>query len=69
MFNMIDLLKIDPAGDDTVNYVPSASGWWSRAKGFIDIENDQAIRTAASSTLMGAYYVTNDGELYDKRRR
>ncbi|MFE5321546.1 cadherin-like beta sandwich domain-containing protein [Paenibacillus sp. NPDC056579] len=67
MFNMIDLLKIDPAGDDTVNYVPSVSGWWSRAKGFIDIENDQAIRTAASSTLMGAYYVTNDGELYDKR--
>ncbi len=67
MFNMIDLLKIDPAGDDTVDYVPNPSGWWSRAKGFIDIENDQAIRTAASSTLMGAYYVTNDEELYDKR--
>lgn len=67
MFNMIDLLKIDPAGDDSVDYVPSASGWWSRAKGFIDIENDQSIRTAASSVLLGAYYLTDDSELYDKR--
>lgn len=67
MYNMIDLLKIEPQGDDSVNYVPSQSGWWNRAKGFIDIENQDSIRTAASSILLGAYYLTGDDQLYNTR--
>ncbi|MGG1554219.1 cadherin-like beta sandwich domain-containing protein [Paenibacillus ferrarius] len=67
MYNMIDLIKINPQGDDSVNYVPSLSGWWNRAKGFVDIENQDSIRTAASSVLLGAYKLTGDDELYETR--
>ncbi|MDR6878821.1 cadherin-like beta sandwich domain-containing protein [Bacillus sp. 3255] len=67
MYNMIELLKIEPQGDDSVDYVPSQSGWWNRAKGFVDIENQDAIRTAASSVLLGAYYLTGDDQLYETR--
>lgn len=67
MFNMIDLVKVEPEGDDSVNFVPSLSGWWNRAKGFIDIENQDSIRSATSSVLMGAYYMTGDDQLYDTR--
>ncbi|WP_405174164.1 hypothetical protein MHI27_15970 [Paenibacillus sp. FSL H8-0261] len=67
MFNMIDLLKIEPQGDDSVDYVPSPSGWWSRAKGFIDIENEDSIRTSSNAVLLGAYYLTGDDQLYDTR--
>jgi hypothetical protein len=67
MFNMIDLLKIEPQGDDSVHYVPSPSGWWSRAKGFIDIENEDAVRTTSNGVLLGAYYLTGDDGLYDTR--
>ncbi|MFE5323767.1 hypothetical protein ACFQ88_34320 [Paenibacillus sp. NPDC056579] len=67
MFNMIDLLKIEPQGDDSADYVPSPSGWWSRAKGFIDIENEDAVRTTSNGVLLGAYYVTGDDQLYDTR--
>ncbi|GAA3400997.1 cadherin-like beta sandwich domain-containing protein [Paenibacillus hodogayensis] len=67
MYNMIDLLKIDPEGDDSVDFVPSLSGWWSRAKGFMDIENPDAIRTAAGPVMLGAYYMTGDDELYENR--
>ncbi|WP_158289343.1 cadherin-like beta sandwich domain-containing protein [Paenibacillus flagellatus] len=67
MFNMIDLLAIEPDRDDSVDFVPSLSGWWSRAKGFVDIENQDAVRNAASSVLLGAYYLTGDDRLYDSR--
>ncbi|KQX51669.1 golvesin C-terminal-like domain-containing protein [Paenibacillus sp. Root444D2] len=67
MFNMIDLLKIEPQGDDSVNYVPSPSGWWNRAKGFIDIENEDSVRTTSNAALLGAYYLTGDDQLYDTR--
>ena len=67
MYNMIDLIKIQPEGDDSVDFVPSQSGWWNRAKGFIDIENQDSIRTSASSLLLGAYYLTGDDELYETR--
>lgn len=67
MFNMIDLLKIEPQGDDSVDYVPSPSGWWSRAKGFIDIENEDSVRTSSNAVLLGAYYLTGDDQLYDTR--
>lgn len=67
MFNMIDLLKVEPQGDDSAEYVPSPSGWWSRAKGFIDIENEDAVRTSSNGVLMSAYYLTGDDALYDSR--
>ncbi|MBB6731252.1 hypothetical protein [Cohnella zeiphila] len=67
MFNMIDLMKVEPQGDDSVNYVPSPSGWWGRAKGFIDIENEDAVRTSSDGVLMSAYYLTGDDDLYDTR--
>lgn len=67
MFNMIELIKTEPPGDDSIDYVPSESGWWNRAKGFIDIENEDAVRTTTSGVLLGAYYLTGDSELYDTR--
>ncbi|MEK3913783.1 hypothetical protein NSU08_21350 [Paenibacillus sp. FSL H7-0331] len=67
MFNMIDLIKMQPQGDDSVDYVPSPSGWWSRAKGFIDIENEDSVRTTSNAVLLGAYYLTGDDQLYDTR--
>lgn len=67
MFNMIDLIKMDPQGDDSVNYVPSPSGWWSRAKGFMDIENEDVVRTTTNGVLLSAYYLTGDNQLYDTR--
>jgi hypothetical protein len=67
MFNMIDLLKIEPEGDDSVDFVPSPSGWWNRAKNFVDIENQDSVRNASSAVMLGAYYMTGDDELYDKR--
>ncbi|MEK8129127.1 hypothetical protein WMW72_14575 [Paenibacillus filicis] len=67
MFNMIDLLKIEPDGDDSVQYVPSPSGWWSRAKSFIDIENEDSVRATSNGVLLSAYYLTGDDDLYDSR--
>ncbi|MGS2616290.1 hypothetical protein ACVCAH_17455 [Micromonospora sp. LZ34] len=65
--NLIDLMKAGPGSDDQVDYQGSPSGWWSRAKGFIDIENDQAVRATTTSVLLGAYQLTGDDELYETR--
>ncbi|MEV4545690.1 hypothetical protein [Micromonospora echinaurantiaca] len=65
--NLIDLLKAGPDTDDPVDYQGSPSGWWSRAKGFIDIENDQAVRATTTAVLLGAYQLTGDDELYETR--
>ena len=65
--NLIDLLKTGPDAGDEVDYRASPSGWWSRAKGFIDIENDQAVRATTTSVLLGAYQLTGDDELYETR--
>ncbi|MEU8299014.1 hypothetical protein AB0C04_17225 [Micromonospora sp. NPDC048909] len=65
--NLIDLMKAGPTADDRVDYQGSPSGWWSRAKGFIDIENDQAVRATTTSVLLGAYQLTGDDELYETR--
>ncbi|MET8311162.1 hypothetical protein [Micromonospora sp. NPDC005173] len=65
--NLIDLMKAGPDTDDQVDYQGSPSGWWSRAKGFIDIENDQAVRATTTGVLLGAYQLTGDDELYDTR--
>lgn len=69
IYNMIDLLMVEPDADDSTNFVPSFSGWWNRAKGFVDIENDQAVRTPTAGVLLSAYYLTGNDELYHKRAR
>ncbi|WP_154792148.1 NEW3 domain-containing protein [Occultella kanbiaonis] len=55
--NMLDLVAVEPDGDDSVDFVPSVSGWWNRAKGFANIEADQQTRTATSSVLASAALV------------
>ncbi|MER7443833.1 NEW3 domain-containing protein [Micromonospora avicenniae] len=67
--NLVDLAMKDSDADDSETYQRSLSGWWDRAKGFVDTENDRAVRTATSGVLLGAYYLTGDRELYDKRAR
>ncbi|KRC61624.1 hypothetical protein ASE14_12340 [Agromyces sp. Root81] len=68
---MTELIAIEPDGDDSVDYIPSYSGWWNRAKGFVDVENEDAVRTAASGVLLSAHYLTDTagGTLYDRRAR
>ncbi|SEF18239.1 NEW3 domain-containing protein [Jiangella alba] len=67
--NLIDLVMDEGDGDDSESFVPSYSGWWNRAKGFVDIENDQAVRTAIAGVLLSAYYLTGDDALYERRAR
>ncbi|GAA5185283.1 hypothetical protein GCM10023322_28810 [Rugosimonospora acidiphila] len=69
MFNLIDLAMRGPDGDDSTTFVPSPSGWWNRAKGFIDVENDQAVRTATAGVLLSAYLLTGDEDIYQQRAR
>ncbi len=68
---MTELIAIEPDGDDSVDYIPSYSGWWNRAKGFVDVENEDAVRTAASGVLLSAHYLTGTAAstLYDRRAR
>lgn len=68
---MTELIAIEPDGDDSVDYIPSYSGWWNRAKGFVDVENEDAVRTAASGVLLSAHYLTGtaDSTLYERRAR
>lgn len=67
MYNLIDLMMLDSGLDDSVDFRPSPSGWWSRAKGFIDIENPQSVRVTAASVLLEAYLLTGDDDVYDRR--
>ncbi|SDU57262.1 golvesin C-terminal-like domain-containing protein [Jiangella alkaliphila] len=67
--HLIDLLMVEPDGDDSESFVPSFSGWWNRAKGFVDIENDQAVRTPIAGVLLSAYHLTGDDALYERRAR
>jgi hypothetical protein len=69
VFNLVDLLAVEPPADDADDYQASPSGWWSRAKGFIDIENDQTVRTTTTAVLLSAAYLTDDMDLYDRRAR
>ncbi|PSL05948.1 hypothetical protein CLV30_103100 [Haloactinopolyspora alba] len=69
-FNLIDLVmrepdQVDPQG----GFVPSPSGWWERAKGFVDIENDQTVVISHAAVLMSAYRLTGDDAIYDRRAR
>ncbi|QOR71541.1 hypothetical protein IM660_04420 [Ruania alkalisoli] len=52
--NIMDLIAIEPDGDDSVDFVPSVSGWWNRGKGFANIEGDQQVRTSTASVVLSA---------------
>ncbi|MBZ2196777.1 golvesin C-terminal-like domain-containing protein [Occultella gossypii] len=71
--NLIDLVGLEPDGDDSVDFVPSFSGWWSRAKSFCNIEHDQQTRTSTSSVLLSANLIATAGEqatmFWDRRAR
>jgi hypothetical protein len=69
MYELIDLIMVEPEGDDSVEYVRSYSGWWNRAKGFVDIENIEAVRTTSTSVLLEAYYLRGEDEVYERRAR
>lgn len=68
---MTALIAVEPDGDDSIDYIPSYSGWWNRAKGFVDVENEDAVRAAASGVVLAAHYLTGttDSTLYDRRAR
>ncbi|MEU4017313.1 hypothetical protein AB0E56_18810 [Microbacterium sp. NPDC028030] len=68
---MAALIAVEPNGDDSVDYIPSHSGWWNRAKGFVDVENEDAVRAAASGVVLAAHYLTGtaDSTLYERRAR
>ncbi len=69
VLNLIDLVAIDPKREDSVDFQGSPSGWWSRAKGWIDIENDQTVRSTTAGVLLSAAYLTDDMGLYERRAR
>lgn len=69
VLNLVDLLAIDPVADDSVDYQGTPSGWWSRAKNFIDIENVGTVRSTTAGVLLSAAYLTDDPELYERRAR
>ena len=69
VLNLVDLLATDPPEDDSVSYQGSPSGWWSRAKNWIDIENKQTVRSTTAGVMLSAAYLLDDPELYDRRAR
>ncbi|SEE94200.1 hypothetical protein [Ruania alba] len=69
-FNLIDLVTREPDHvDPEGSFVPSPSGWWERAKGFVDIENDQTVVISHAAVLMSAYRLTGEEGIYDRRAR
>lgn len=70
--NMVDLIRDGTDEDDTETFRPSFSGWWSRGKGFADIEGDQKVKAAAAGAVLSAHYLTStpdDQGLWDERAR
>jgi hypothetical protein len=66
--NLAELMMVDPDGDDSETFVPSWSGWWNRAKGIIDVENDQAVRiSGAAIALMAHRILGTDLSMYRSR--
>ncbi|MBZ2196765.1 golvesin C-terminal-like domain-containing protein [Occultella gossypii] len=69
---MLDLAVVEPASEDSEDFVPSFSGWWSRAKGFMNVEITDDIRVAAGGVLQSAHLLTStadDAPLYEHRAR
>jgi hypothetical protein len=69
MYNLIDLVMVEPDGDGTGDFAPSPSGWWERAKGFGDPENYPTVRQATAGVMLSAYLLTGDHQVYDRRAR
>ncbi|MBZ2197183.1 golvesin C-terminal-like domain-containing protein [Occultella gossypii] len=71
--NLVDLIRVQPDGDDSEEFLRSFSGWWSRAKGFVDPENEFSVRITTASVLLTAFYLTahpdEADDFYDKRVR
>lgn len=75
MYNLIDLVLDGPdktssneqAASDIAGFTSSPSGWWPRARGFANIEEDHAVRTATAGVLLSAYQLTQTPNLYEKR--
>ena len=71
--NILRLVNVEPDGDDSESFIPSFSGWWNRAKGFVDVENDKAVRAAVTGVLLSAQYLLSTPEqadwIYDHRAR
>ncbi|CAM3602053.1 NEW3 domain-containing protein [Occultella aeris] len=71
--NIMDLVAIEPDGDDSVDFIPSVSGWWNRDKGFANIEADQNVRTSVASVLLSANLLASRpeaaGDFWQRRAR
>lgn len=70
--NLVDLVAAEPPGDDAEGFSPSFSGWWSRNKGFVDVEQRQKVKAATAGVLLSAHYLTSppdDDSLYTSRAR
>ncbi|CAM3329500.1 NEW3 domain-containing protein [Occultella aeris] len=69
---MLDLAVVEPATGDSEDFVPSFSGWWSRAKGFMNVEITDDVRVAVGGVLQSAHLLTattDDAPLYAGRAR
>ena len=67
--NLWDLTLVD-AGDEAdtdAAFTPSFSGWWPKAKGFVDVEQDQRVQTTTAAVFHGAYLLGAPEELYGAR--
>ncbi|TWD79301.1 alpha-galactosidase-like protein [Kribbella amoyensis] len=69
VFNLLDLIKVEPPARADGGFTPSPSGWWARAKSFADPEHDQAIRTSTAGVLLAAALLSDDADLYKRRAR
>jgi len=70
--NIVDLVLTEPDGDDSVDFVPSFSGWWNRAKGFANVEIANDIRVSTGGVLLAASLLTSvadTADSYDHRAR
>ncbi|WP_163544160.1 NEW3 domain-containing protein [Occultella kanbiaonis] len=69
---MLDLAAVGPDADDSEDFAPSFSGWWSRAKGFMNVEIADDVRVAVGGVLQSAHLLTSttdDAPLYADRAR
>lgn len=73
MFNILDLVMVDPPGNGTGDFVASPSNWSKRAKGFVDHEvwshAPGSVRAGSSGVMLGAYLLTGDTDIYERRAR
>ncbi|UFU02863.1 NEW3 domain-containing protein [Ruania suaedae] len=68
-FNIIDLIQTSEPSTEAGGFVASPSGWWDRAKSFVDPEFDNTTKTTTAGALLGAALLTRDHSLYADRAR